>query len=486
LEAGHVSNVSWRIVLPFVFAPALSGWANTGASTNPVDASHMSRPVSLGNSGLVQWGDKPEYAILSFDDSQWLPEGSASIPHYSREQNVLWWRIHVKIDSQERKLALEAHDLSSAYEVYIDGQRIGGLGSVDPYRRQSPATKLIYPIPESSVHAGIALIAFRIRLTQSEQLTQPLITSDSVVIGIEETLQQLKQLGWLRANGFMLLITFLSTLTGFAALTLFLAERTRTEYLLVFTEGILSAIVWASQSLSDAPSVSAVWGIWLLVLGGYLFDTVFLLLCEGLCCQRFPRLFRLAWFIAIALTYSTQLPGAFGLIPSSVAGIAEVPGLVLWFVILPFFLIKYARSGNREAGLLLIPMAFWCFSIYLSVAFALLSVIPRIRNASTAISSWTSSMQVAGFHFDTFSMGLFGFWASLAVIMLLRSVHTIRSQTALHADLLAAREVQRVLVSGQSPVVNGMESRKLCTNLHSRSAGTSSRLFQTGQRASSS
>jgi hypothetical protein len=71
------------------------------------DVTHLREPANLSMKWLVQAGDNEAYAALDFDDSHWTlfdPSGSiASL--FPRHPEVVWYRLHVKVDPTQTGLA---------------------------------------------------------------------------------------------------------------------------------------------------------------------------------------------------------------------------------------------------------------------------------------------------------------------------------------------------------------------------------------------
>lgn len=138
----------------------------TASAVQPFDATGLHEPVGIGAAGMVQDEDDPAYARQDFDDSKWLPV-DAKTPlreYFPRSQSaIVWRRIRVKVDPGQTDLALQAYDISRAFEVYVNGQKLIASGQVKPYVAYTRDARLIAQIPKEQLRTGILVIAIRVR-----------------------------------------------------------------------------------------------------------------------------------------------------------------------------------------------------------------------------------------------------------------------------------------------------------------------------------
>ncbi len=104
------------------------------------------------------------------------------------------------------------------------------------------------------------------------------------------------------------------------------------------------------------------------------------------------------------------------------------------------------RRGNREAGILLIPVILFSLYIYANYALALLFEFPAWRSVGLRGLNMIQRYPLGPFSISLDELsGIFS-TVSLAIIMVLRSGSMSRRQALLEGELAAAQQVQQVLV----------------------------------------
>ena len=99
------------------------------------DATTLRQPTDLGFVWLIKAGDDPSYARAETDDSQWTRlDTNQSLKQFfpTQHPSVIWYRLHVKVAPNETGLSLEEFNLSSAFEIYVNGERLFSNGVVSP------------------------------------------------------------------------------------------------------------------------------------------------------------------------------------------------------------------------------------------------------------------------------------------------------------------------------------------------------------------
>lgn len=138
------------------------------AFTSPAaiaDVSHLSiddfgKIYDFSNISIVriQKGDNPEYARLSFDDSNWklisLPSDWTRI--FQNWEGVCWYRIHVRFPSNlpAHSLGIQLGVISDVDELYFNGVKIASSGNFPPDRRSCYDKIRVYEIPTILIRSG--------------------------------------------------------------------------------------------------------------------------------------------------------------------------------------------------------------------------------------------------------------------------------------------------------------------------------------------
>jgi hypothetical protein len=194
IEECSLRHIKRRFLLLFLMllilhASLLSSGASA-ATTNPVVVTFGQSVVPLNGPWKFQTGDDPRWAEPSFDDSGWetvdlTPAPGAHdsdvgltsyVPGWQAKAHsgyfgYAWYRIHVSVDAPPGEvLALcGPFYVDSAYQVFVNGQLLGGAGNFSgrtpvAYNMHLPR---IFPLPQSfelasSENEHSALIAIRV------------------------------------------------------------------------------------------------------------------------------------------------------------------------------------------------------------------------------------------------------------------------------------------------------------------------------------
>lgn len=132
-----------------------------------------------------------------------------------------------------------------------------------------------------------------------------------------------------------------------------------------------------------------------------------------------------------------------------------MPFVVLLSIVIPIVLIIHWRRGNREAGILLIPVILFSFYMYAVVAFQTLFEFPEWRGAALRGLNLINRLPAGSFSISLHSLTGMLSTLALAIIMLQRSATISRRQAQLEGELAAAEEVQRILVPEHTGSVPG-------------------------------
>jgi hypothetical protein len=142
------------LLLLAVLAPAAGAWA--------------ARPdvsVDLDGEWAFHTGDDPQWSDPSFDDSGWAHLGAPAFANVAATRwrdGVFWYRQRVPAP-QVADLALEMGPVDGAYEIYVNGKRIGGMGRFPPHPAWYASRGRVFPIPaEARDLSGYLTIAVRV------------------------------------------------------------------------------------------------------------------------------------------------------------------------------------------------------------------------------------------------------------------------------------------------------------------------------------
>jgi diguanylate cyclase (GGDEF)-like protein len=128
--------------------------------------------VALEGLWRFRAGDQGAYAAASLDDSTWQ---TVTVPgdwgEYAgaRPRGFAWYRGRFVLDrTPVGQLALQVRAAGMAFEVYLDGQRLGGVGDFPPDYRARTQIPAVFPIPLASLRAGSHVVAIRAYSEETE------------------------------------------------------------------------------------------------------------------------------------------------------------------------------------------------------------------------------------------------------------------------------------------------------------------------------
>jgi diguanylate cyclase (GGDEF)-like protein len=121
--------------------------------------------VPLDGPWRLHAGDAAAYARLSYEDSSWqtvmVPGPWKSYGHPA-PRGFVWYRGRFVLEHlPAAQLGLEVQARGMAFEVYVDGQRLGGVGEFPPDYRARTQIPAVFAIPVSSLSPRQHLIAIR-------------------------------------------------------------------------------------------------------------------------------------------------------------------------------------------------------------------------------------------------------------------------------------------------------------------------------------
>ncbi len=123
-------------------------------------------PVDLTGPWRFRAGDSVAWAAPELDDSQWdtvrVPAPWAGLvpPGY---RGAGWYRLAVAVpESRAVPMGLWFQSVATAFEVYVDGERVGGIGGFPPAYRPRTVVPLVVPLPVRANAPGTHVIAVRV------------------------------------------------------------------------------------------------------------------------------------------------------------------------------------------------------------------------------------------------------------------------------------------------------------------------------------
>ena len=453
---------SLHLRLPSFLAAAAAflcvAFAPSRAQAQTFDATTLRQPTDLATTWLVKAGDNPAYADPDFDDSSWTRFDSTtsihSVVHDSNPQ-VVWYRLHVKVLPNQTALALAEWNISSAFEIYVNGRRLMQNGQVAPFAAYTFGGHLLEPIPASQIATGSLVIALRVHISLLEWGDQFAgFYATNLTLGQQDALYEhvwLTVIGLSAPNWFSELLGFG---LGIVALALFTAQRRQWEYLWIFLQFFATACTVPLNFFEIFHNAPANWDLVRqpLQAASLFFEILMYLAFMRMRYVWWIRIICAVAFIGMAVSVFGQ---AYGNISRDAALMAQVPLLILVAGVIPILLAIHWRRGNREAGILLVPVLFQSVNIYIQVVLYFVGKIPAFVAPVARINLVLFNYPVGPFKLSIGELGGMVYLASLAIIMVRRSTRVTLQQAILEGELAAAREVQQVILPEQVETIPG-------------------------------
>jgi sigma-B regulation protein RsbU (phosphoserine phosphatase) len=454
-----------RLCRDWFFAIAIATPLGFFATAQPAqsklfDATNLRGPVDLPGPWLVHAGDDPAFARPDFDDSSWTPfdaQNSLKTLYPQGDPESVWYRLHMKVAVNQTGMALAESYISSAFEVYANGQLVIKSGSVKPYKRYTYSASLVAPISDRQIASGSLVIALRVYISASEWKDRyPGFTEANLVLGQEDALREHL---WLRMFS-QVTLRFFNHCFGLGlaivALALFNVHPRQKEYLWIFLGCTCEALQMPFEALDHLRNIPAVVSLLRepLNLGAQVF-AVFMYL--AMLRVRLGRRGQLLLTLGVCSAAFTDIGGYLGRLSDIASVLGPLPLTLILSLAVPVMLVVHWRRGNREAGILLIPSLLSSSVIDVQMLLLLLSSVPLFTARTLRLLELISSLHAGPFILQPFDISNTLYGISLAVIMVVRSTESSRQQAHLEGELAAARAIQQVIVPEAIESVPGFE-----------------------------
>jgi diguanylate cyclase (GGDEF)-like protein len=121
--------------------------------------------LALEGPWRTQAGDAAAYAAPAFADSAWA---TVAVPDAwnergaSRPRGYVWYRSRVVLDRiPEQQLGLDVRASGMAFEVYLDGEALGGVGGFPPNYQARTTIPATFALPLGRLRPGVHVVAVR-------------------------------------------------------------------------------------------------------------------------------------------------------------------------------------------------------------------------------------------------------------------------------------------------------------------------------------
>jgi hypothetical protein len=454
--------------LPAYAAPAVDEPQNDSAA--PADSVVH---VKLGESSVElagPWkfhiGDDRAWAETDFNDSNWedvdLTRGGNGLAlgwtarGHAGHSGYAWYRLQVDVQGAKRSLALEMPDnFDDAYQVFINGQRVGEFGKFTPHGVTAyAALPTAFRLPKG-VRDGKVMIAIRTWMDSATPFNSPDAGGlrEPPMLGYAAVISSQVRLDWddnahLVGSGFLEMLILLMALL--MSLALFWLDRQEESYLwlaLVCVAILLSNAVvlldnfttWigltASVILIDVIAKPLEIGLWVL-FWGYWFRL-----------HRIRLLHRVVWSLVVVLAFGTAMlrPPLYGTHVPVHAAVYLNPFLLIVKLALGVLLFLVAYRGfkrNREEGVM--------------AAVAVLLAFIANYNHELHVILGKVTFNLGGFAISLGTISTILSLLIISVMLLRRFIRAQRTKEQWKLEIAQARHVQQVLIPNKLPQLHDL------------------------------
>jgi len=137
-----------------------------------VSAAHTADPdIQIIGSIRYSSGDNPLWSSLSFDDTSWRLTDKLTIREKILPRSITWYRIHFRFPEQNMNdPAILINPSSGADEIFLNGVKIGGEGTVGDKFIGAPKSERLCRIPAGLINPhGKNILALRVMATHLEE-----------------------------------------------------------------------------------------------------------------------------------------------------------------------------------------------------------------------------------------------------------------------------------------------------------------------------
>jgi len=395
----------------------------------------------------VQLGDDPAWASPSFDDSSWTLTGlnRASTPRWFLAGRSRWYRKRIHLPDQPGAMQILVTSYDGSYEVYVDGRRVSP--AIQSSLRWQAAVTRIFPAGAENGQGGRDIeVAIRSHLHGGAY-----VGDFPPFVGVGNTAGAAR---YKLANDGSLLGSWIAALTvngivalaGLILLSLYLQQRGRREYLWLGLCVLFSGL--SNLVISAQFYIPVSWNGFLGDPCEYWFFAAYVQFVYEFVGRRPHRAVRLYQWVLVAVPFLLSPLGWSGAIGAETYGWVE-NGIILPGILVPIsMLVFWARRGNREAAVLIVPMLLANIGFLLvdiEVAYGFLhpfwTGFPRLHLGIVTIDYVPAAQAL--------------FVLAIGLVIFQRFVRVSRDQVKTQAELEAARAVQQVLIPEALPFVKG-------------------------------
>lgn len=414
--------------------------------------------ISLDGRWRFHVGDDPRWADPNFDDRSWSllrSDRRWGQQGYKDNTDMAWYRFRVQV-SGEKPLMLLLAGIADSYQVFANGQLIGGLGEMPPHPEAYRNRFTLFSLTRKR-HSPTLNLAIRVwrdpRTSYYGRGGGPvqggsLLGDPQIVTSRYRAIRT--QTVWSHADSLILLV--LELIAGLTALSLYLMVQSESEYL------------WyaLAQLLSSANRWLVIY-LPLTLIPRYLAVSLFSFqnLSALFYVLFFRRLFgcRRTWLfwsalLTPALFFSAGELWEFGYAPFWLIFTAQIINNSIIYGWIVWTAWQATRRGLIDARLLFGPLL---FSGIANLASSILSYLVNIKKLllPRVLTPLYGGIDVGMFQLKADNVTDFLVLLAVLAVLIVRFSRTHREEEQHARELEAARTVQQILVPEELPAIPG-------------------------------
>ncbi len=405
--------------------------------------------ISQDDGWRAHGGDAPDYAAADFDDSTWQQTTFGDdLPDSLSKGPSRWFRKRIALPPQTGPIDLLLIGTQGSFEVYVDGERIGGpIRSSLRWRKGQELTLPLRTAGDSgrnSIEVAVRSHLYPSEFSDGLSFTQATIGSPAA-IEIAARAHEGNRVGKLV---FPIAILVAMGIAALLILALFYQQPAHPEYLWLGLTLLFFALTTGLPAIDIHGGAPYSWNAFLGDPCTYYFIATQLGFIYSFIGRRSGLLVRLyqAALILIPLPFNALL--WLGRFPNGtlewVENTLTLPAMILVLVIL----VRAYRAGSREAGLLIFP------TILANAAGFLFGVEIIVQTRYPNFAFPSLALGLVRFNFEP----LFAapYLLSIGLLIFLRYNQVSREQGQTQTELESARTIQQILIPEALPNILGL------------------------------
>lgn len=376
----------------------------SATSGGAVELRTLDPPTSLEVPWRCALGDEARYALPAFDDAAWsvraLPDADQASPCLGPRA---WFRLRVAVPAglRHEALGVSVGEVDGAYEVYVDGTRVGGHGTIEPVVDGLRVGEA-FSIPAGLADDGELVVALRVvnePAVMRANSTLALVPHGPLLLGrmpsVDERAATTVELRVREATAASIGMSAFFLFVSLYHVLVWAMRRSLTGYLWFGVFGVTAAAWLVIVTLAGTPALpidgraAGVFGNFIGTLVNAVFPEFFWRFLEG---RPPPRRWRIYEGILVVIA-------VVGFIPEVGLAATVTPPVIVAKLIMPLWgvyeFVRAARRGSREARVLLAAMLLGATAAPLQVWVQTRGVDVVIHPAQVVIALFILTMAIA-------------------------------------------------------------------------------------------